>query len=386
MKLIRYVLFALFLAIPFYLIRQVTHYANFSPGLNAVVITFLLTLFGIIFSLPIFFWGKRDSVLKKWHDTYFDAAHLALAYINFILAFVVIRDLFSFIAHFAWPEMTTEVLYGETSALVVIVLPLTFILLGTLIVRLGPKQKDVPLHFTNLPPAFENFRILHITDLHIGQGLPKKFTERLIQKSQQIQNLDMVVYTGDILDGAIARHQSELSLLKDIPSKYGNYYVPGNHEYYWNGHNAIEAFQKLGFHVLLNQTKDIQIQDHILQISGIPDPAARSFRMEGPDDEKLKKTLHGASFKLLLAHQPNFAPIAAAAGYDLQLSGHTHGGQFFPWNFLIGFFQKYAKGSYNIDKMQLYVNQGTGYWGPSIRLGTYCELAVIVLNSKKGLL
>ncbi|MBC7370309.1 MAG: metallophosphoesterase [Bdellovibrionaceae bacterium] len=385
MNLFRIIILTLLVVVPFYVIYQVTHYAQFPPALNFLVTGFLVLIFGIMLSLPLFFWGARRQNHKKWHDTYFNAGHFALAYVNFILVFVIIRDLFSFVAHYTFPELTTEILYGETAALAIVMLPLAFIILGTLVVNLGPKQKNVQMHFTNLPSAFENFRILHITDLHIGQSLPERFVERLIRKGKTIPDLDMVVYTGDILDGAVSRHQKELTMLKNIPSKYGNYYVPGNHEYYWKGDEAIEAFRQLGFHILLNQTEDIQIEDHTLQISGIPDPAARGFQMEAPDAEKLKKTLHGASFKVLLAHQPNFAPLAADAGYDLQLSGHTHGGQFFPWNFLIGFFQKYAKGLYTIGDMQLYVNQGTGYWGPSLRLGTYCEMAVIILKSKKAL-
>ena len=90
--------------------------------------------------------------------------------------------------------------------------------------------------------------------------------------------------------------------------------------------------------------------------------------------------MQDGSFKILLAHQPFIADEASHYGFHLQLSGHTHGGQFFQWNFLIGFFQKYAKGLYRLKSMQLYVNQGTGYWGPSLRLGTYCELTQIVLR------
>jgi predicted MPP superfamily phosphohydrolase len=261
-----------------------------------------------------------------------------------------------------------------------LVAPLIFFALGTLVVRIGPKKKNVELHFPNLPASFEGFRILHVTDLHIGQNLSMNFVEKLVQKAQTVENVDIAVYTGDILDGLASRHEKEVQLLKNIPSKYGHFYIPGNHEYYWKIDDTIAPFKRAGFRILMNQTEDIKINADVLQVSGIPDPASHMFNLPGPDLEKLKPTLKPGAFHLFLAHQPNIAPQAAEAGFDLQLSGHTHGGQFFPWNFLIGFFQTYAKGLYRIQNMQLYVNQGTGYWGPSLRLGTYCELTVITLK------
>jgi hypothetical protein len=142
----------------------------------------------------------------------------------------------------------------------------------------------------------------------------------------------------------------------------------------------LKAFRNLDFHLLLNETENISVKGSTLQIAGVPDPAAKMTSMEGPNFEKLKGQFRDGSFKLLLSHQPNLAPLAAETGFQAQLSGHTHGGQFFPWNFLIGLFQRYAKGLYNIEGLKLYVNQGTGYWGPSLRLGTYCELAEITLR------
>jgi predicted MPP superfamily phosphohydrolase len=223
-----------------------------------------------------------------------------------------------------------------------------------------------------LPPAWDGLRLLHITDLHISNSLPVSFVEKLVAEIQKLK-ADLIVYTGDILDSQAIRHLSEFGLLKTIRPPLGNFYVPGNHEYYWEIDQGLAAFRSIDFTVLVNETATLQRDNQLLQISGIPDPAALMFK-EGQ--------LEPGSFRLMLSHQPSLADKTCDLGYQLQLSGHTHGGQFFPWNFLIGFFQKYAKGLYRIKNMQLYVNQGTGYWGPSLRMGTYCEITEIILRKQ----
>jgi predicted MPP superfamily phosphohydrolase len=210
--------------------------------------------------------------------------------------------------------------------------------------------------------------------------LPLQFVEKLVQLTHEVK-ADLVVYTGDILDGSAVRHLNELELLRSVPAPLGNFYVTGNHEYYWQGDQALAAFRSIKFNVLMNEVVNIKRGNDLLQIAGTPDPAAKGFGLEGPNFEKVKHDFEANSFKILLAHQPFQAPQANAIGVDLQLSGHTHGGQFFPWNFLIGFFQKYPKGLYTVGNLSLYVNQGTGYWGPSLRMGTYCEVTEITLRA-----
>jgi predicted MPP superfamily phosphohydrolase len=375
MKAFRYLVLLIFSAGYFYLGHQLTRTTDLSFGTSLGIWIFISVLFAVVLAMPLYFWSDRRQRHQPWHDAFFTAAHLSLAYINFALVFVVLRDLAALVSPYHY--------YSADASILLLILPIVCIALGTAVVRVGPRLKQNTLHFLKLPKDLENLRLLHITDLHIGQSLPLEFVERLVTRAKKVPDIDFVLYTGDILDGLSERHQKELALLKEIPSKYGNYYVPGNHEYYWGGERAIEAFRDLGFHVLQNQTETLRIGQSSLQISGVPDPAAAMIQKPGPDIDFLKGTLQENSFKLLLAHQPNLAPAAAAAGFDLQLSGHTHGGQFFPWNFLIGLFQKYAKGLYHIQGMKLYVNQGTGYWGPSLRLGTYCELGLIVLKTLK---
>jgi hypothetical protein len=371
-------------ALFFYLTHQVLQGAEFSGVGVAAVVGFIGVLFGLVLALPLYFWmaSRRDH--KPWYDRFYFVTYLALAYINFLIFFVVLRDL---IAAAGWAfdrNFVGSSLYNSSASLWLLGLPFIAIALGTLVVRAGVKHKKVVLDFPELPAKLDGFRILHISDLHIGDSLPRNFVESLIKKANKL-SIDIVVFTGDILDGAIQRHHAEVHLLKSLRHRYGVFYVPGNHEYYWQAEHSVDAFRKLGFEVLINESRVLKLGDAILQISGVPDPEARNFGFETPDFEKLKSALLPEAFHVLLSHQPRLADQAAPYGYDLQLSGHTHGGQFFPWNFLVGLIQKYAKGLYHIGDLQLYVNQGAGYWGPSVRLGTYCELAEIVLTrSVKG--
>jgi len=381
MGLFRAIVLILFSGLFFYAAHQLTRFADLPFLGTAAVIGFLMLIFGIVLSLPLYFWSQDRNVHKPWHDTYFAFTHLALGYVNFLMVLVILRDIAAFVLHYSPMEINPDSLYGLQGLLVMLTLPVALIIIGTLVVRVGPRLTKVELKFKNLPKELEGFRILHITDLHISRSLPSHFIEKLVELCKK-NPADIAVFTGDILDDIPARYKDDMAKLKAIPSKYGNFYVSGNHEYYWQGQQAIGAFRELGFNVLMNEAYPIKFGQAELQICGIPDPAAKAFQLEAPDFEKLAKNLHENSFKILLSHQPTLADSAAPLGIDLQLSGHTHGGQFFPWNLLIGFFQKYGKGLYHIKGMQLYVNQGTGYWGPSLRLGTYCELAEIRLRKE----
>lgn len=376
----RVILVSLFIVVFFYVSHQLTRFADLSLAMVFFVNIFLLLMLAIILAQPLYFWADRRLEHKSWHDSFFKVAHLSMAYINFLVSFVILRDIAAFAGTYLTPSVDVNKGYGPEALGIILVLPLFLILLGTLVVKVGPQVKNIVLPFKNLPAGLAGLRILHITDLHISSSLPVSFVEKLVDRVNKLKP-DVVVFTGDILDSQAIRHVHEFDLLKKIQSNFGSYYVPGNHEYYWEIAQGLAVFRAIGMKVLINETANLVINNSLLQISGVPDPAARMFKQEEPDFDKVAKSLNPEGFKILLSHQPSLANKAWDKGFSLQLSGHTHGGQFFPWNLLIGFFQKYPKGLYRIKDMQLYVNQGTGYWGPSLRLGTYCELTVITLAS-----
>ena len=169
--------------------------------------------------------------------------------------------------------------------------------------------------------------------------------------------------------------------LKNIKSKYGKYFVTGNHEYYSDLNGWLNKIQNIGFKILINESKQLKINNSTLLITGIPDRTAKYYlKSHKTNMEKAIKGYENSNFKLLLAHQPKDIDHAEKFGYDLQLSGHTHGGQYIPFSFLVRLANPFLKGLHQRNKTKIYINQGTGFWGPSIRIGTVPEITKIILS------
>jgi predicted MPP superfamily phosphohydrolase len=194
---------------------------------------------------------------------------------------------------------------------------------------------------------------------------------------------DIIVFTGDTVDGLPERRAGSIAPLKDLRARYGVFGCAGNHEYYGNFAAWMRAFPTLGITMLLNGHVVLKIRGRELVVAGLTDMVAERFALPGPD---LKRALAGApegAVRILLDHRPGNAPVNAAMGVDLQLSGHTHGGQILGVNLLVAQFnQGYLYGLYQIDKMSLYVSSGAGLWnGFPVRLGVPSEIVRLVLRS-----
>lgn len=367
------------LAIFVYVSHQLTRFTDFSWQETTLLVSFLGFLFAMVIGTFLFFWKEKSLDQEPWRDRLLNLSLTAMAYINFLITLVILRDVLAFADRLSLPMVDLETLYSSEATFTLLGFPLVLVGAGHWVVRRGAKHKKVPVEFKNLSDDLHGLRIAHITDLHISPSLPPRLVKKLVHQVQALKP-DMIVFTGDILDSFHEKHGVEFEMLRGLHAPKGIYYVPGNHEYYWDSGKGLQAFRDIGFQVLINEVAEITVGSARFQMAGIPDPAALHFRQEGPDLEKLRPQLSSDAFKVLLSHQPSLAPHIEKLGVDLQLSGHTHGGQFFPWNLLIGFFERYSKGLYRIGSMQLYVNQGTGYWGPQLRLGTYCELTEIILR------
>jgi predicted MPP superfamily phosphohydrolase len=236
---------------------------------------------------------------------------------------------------------------------------------------------EVEVAIEDLPPALEGLRIAHMSDLHVGPTIRKRTLERIIKRVENARP-DLLAFTGDAVDGMVAELAPFLEPLRAFQPRLGKFYVPGNHEYYWAGNAWVEKFRELGFRTLPNRNTVVAVDGASLLLAGVTDPAAADAGGEAPDVEKARA---GEGFpRILLAHRPDFAEPAAKAGFQLQLSGHTHGGQFFPWTLIIGWFHRHPQGLHRVGKMWLYVSKGTGYWGPPVRLGARPEVAILVLK------
>jgi len=190
----------------------------------------------------------------------------------------------------------------------------------------------------------------------------------------------MVAITGDVVDGSVRDLAHHTEPLARLESRHGTYVVTGNHEYYSGAHEWIRELRRLGTRVLLNEHVVLDHDGAKLAVAGVTDYSAHHFDPSHKSDPYA--AVAGApadALKVLLAHQPRSASSAADAGYHLQLSGHTHGGQFWPWNFFVRLQQPFTAGLNRLGRMWVYINRGAGYWGPPMRFGVPSEITLIRL-------
>lgn len=242
--------------------------------------------------------------------------------------------------------------------------------------------KDIPV--LNLAKGFEGYRIALITDLHIGPVYGRDLTRQIVDKVNA-EKPDLIVIGGDLADALPQNIELEIEPLSRLRASDGVIYVTGNHEYYWDAPAWMQEMSHKGFEVLLNSAKPIRRGESILAVGGIPDIQGERFVPSHKVDisKTFEKFPHAANTTwLLIAHQPKIVEEAVAAGVDIQLSGHTHGGQFFPWTLVVQVVQKYVRGLYEIGNTSLFVSTGAGAWGPPLRLGTTPEVPILTLQPK----
>jgi len=243
-----------------------------------------------------------------------------------------------------------------------------------------PNVKSIDVTKPDLHKGLDGLRIVQLTDIHVGPTIGAEYVQRVVDVVNPLMP-DLVLITGDLVDGS-ARFISEyIKPLEGLRSTYGTFFVTGNHEYYSGAKAWIDMVRSLGITVLNNSNKIIYHNEASLMVAGVPDIHAEKFGFEAFNPAKAKITDELYDFSIIMSHRPEVAEQIAKQGYDLQLSGHTHGGQFFPWTMAIYLFHKYVKGLYRIEDMQLYVSQGTAYWGPPLRLGAESEITEITLRS-----
>jgi predicted MPP superfamily phosphohydrolase len=236
--------------------------------------------------------------------------------------------------------------------------------------------KKVRVALAKLPAALKGYRIVQITDVHVGPTLGRDFLEEVVRKVNSLEP-DLVAITGDLVDGTVGQLQDQTAPLRDLRAKDGVFFVTGNHEYYTGDVDEWLAWLKgIGIQPLRNEK--VLIRDGF-ELAGSDDYSAHG----GDHRQDIPKALQGRNPEkpvVLMAHQPRSFEEAASLGVDLQLSGHTHGGQIYPFNYVVALFQPYLRGLYQKGPSQIYVSCGTGTWGPPMRLGTPAEITEIELD------
>jgi predicted MPP superfamily phosphohydrolase len=236
------------------------------------------------------------------------------------------------------------------------------------------KLEKVDIKIKNLK---EPYKIAQISDLHIGGLINRDFVREMVERIN-ILNPDIVVITGDLIDIDILRAMDTVDELAKLKSKFGTYYVVGNHEYFHGVEKIITAVKSLGIRVLENENVYVGENERGFNLAGVYDIMGYRTETYMPNLVKALKDKKDSP-TLLLAHQPKFIQ-EVVGGVDLMLSGHTHGGQIYPFRFLVALQQPYVSGlhKYN-EELQIYVNKGTGFWGPPMRLGSSSEITLISL-------
>ncbi|KGI67189.1 metallophosphoesterase [Mycolicibacterium rufum] len=243
-----------------------------------------------------------------------------------------------------------------------------------------PDVLRVPVRLPRLDRAFDGFRVAVVSDIHLGPLLGRAHTERIVRMINETEP-DLVAVVGDLVDGTVEQLGSAAAPLADLVSREGTFFVTGNHEYFVDGTVAwLRELERLGLHVLRNENTRIRRGAAAFDLAGVNDLAGES-RSDPPDFDRALRGVDPATATVLLAHQPVQIAEAAQRQVDLQLSGHTHGGQMWPFHHVVELAQPALAGLSTVRDTQLYVTRGAGFWGPPLRVGARPDISVLTLRA-----
>ncbi len=309
---------------------------------------------------------------SEWSDRITWVGALLMGLFSSLLVLTVIRDLLLIVLPQGWR--------GD-SALAVIGGAVLVTLVGFVNARRIPKVVEVDVPVAGLPKPLEGFTMVQISDLHVGPTIKQPYVDGVVARVNALRP-DLIAITGDVVDGSVQHLAPHVAPLRDMRARHGIYAITGNHEYYSGADDWIAEFRRLGLQVLLNEHRIVHHDGADLLVAGVTDFSAGTFDARHRSDPR--KALAGAPAdiapKILLAHQPRSAAAAEQAGYDVQLSGHTHGGQFWPWGLFVPLQQPFTAGLHRLRHLWVYTSRGTGYWGPPKRFGAPSEITLLRLT------
>ncbi len=375
------VMFALILTVShFYMFERINYFLQLTP----IPRRYTALLFGalpclILVSLPLMKILPRFAgavliwIVYPW---------MGIAFILFatLVAADILWVILQLIPIGAQPELKLQYDLGITA------LGVTGVLCGFAIWKglASVAVKKITVRLSRLPASFEGFRIVQISDVHIGSQINGKWLQKVVDKINAL-NPDLIVITGDLVDGSVEKLHQQVAPLAQLYARHGTYFVTGNHEYYSGVDAWCRHISQLGITVLRNERVTIcsGAAQESFELAGVDDWGSRHFAKGGPDLNKALSGRDPTKVVILLAHQPAAIHEAVQCGVDLQLSGHTHAGQIWPFTYLVSLQQPYSKGLHRTSdsETQIYVSSGTGFWGPPMRLGTDAEITQITLKA-----
>ena len=367
--------------------------AGLPKGLRTVVWVGMAALF-LIFPAGMGL-GRADG-LGAWADAASLVAYIVFGALSIVLAGLITIDVGRLVGRGGLALMERlEVTGGERfdpgrRATLLAIAKAGVLGLTGVIVAVGYREArrlartvEVDIPVAGLPSALHGLRIVQLSDIHVGPTIRRDYLQAIVDRVNELEP-DLVAITGDLIDGSVAVRGPDVAPLADLRSRHGTFFCTGNHEYYSGAEAWLEELERLGVEPLVNAHRVLEHDAGRLLVAGVTDYSAERMLPAHVSDPE--KAIAGApddvGARVLLAHQPRSAYAAAALDYfDLQLSGHTHGGQYAPWTAFISLVQPFAVGLHRFRSMWIYTSRGTGYWGPPVRFGASSEITLLRLVS-----
>ncbi|MDY6947258.1 MAG: metallophosphoesterase [Pseudomonadota bacterium] len=329
--------------------------------------------------IPLGLGGRSRRGRSGGADALLWSSLIAMGLFSSLFVFTLLRDASLLVVAVFAPAVAANHVPAAT-AWVVIGAAVFATLVGYINARRVAHVVNVDVPIADLPLALHGFSIAQISDVHVGATIRRNYVEGIVAAVNRL-GADAIAITGDLVDGSVRELAAHVEPLSRLRARHGTFFVTGNHEYYSGERAWTNELRRLGMRVLVNEHVVVAHGDAKLVIAGVTDFGAHHFDPVNRSDPAaaLNDAPSDAGAKILLAHQPRSAPAAEAAGFDLQLSGHTHGGQFWPWNFFVRLQQPFTAGLDRLGSLWVYTSRGTGYWGPPKRFGAPSEITRIRL-------
>ncbi|MEN3276872.1 MAG: uncharacterized protein V7631_2662 [Massilia sp.] len=353
---------------------------DIGAGVPAMLVLTAVLLAATLLLVPV---GLMSSSLRRrrWTEQLSWLGLLAMGLFSSLFVITFLRDIALLVLWLsAWVTGFDSARFSHLSAIAVPLLALAVTFIGFVNARRVARVVKVDVPIAGLPDALHGYAIAQISDIHVGPTIKRPYLNAIVNRVNALRP-DAIAVTGDLVDGSVQRLAVHTEPLGRLSAPDGAFFVTGNHEYYSGAEEWIAEVRRLGLTVLLNGHVLRRRGEAELVIAGVPDYSAHHFNPAHRSDPRvaLAGAPRDAAVKILLAHQPRSATAAAEAGFDLQLSGHTHGGQFFPWNFFVPLQQPFVAGLHRVRQLWVYTSRGTGYWGPPKRFGAPSEITLVRL-------
>ncbi|MEE2673200.1 MAG: metallophosphoesterase [Myxococcota bacterium] len=368
----------------YYIAQRLVVDASLSPGLEAVLVWGIALCAASLILQPI---GER-LFEPQWARMIAWPASIWMGLFFYLFLLVCFSDLLIFVVEFSDPTLLFQAGAsswfesfgpGQLRATLVLLAAGVFGALGLRGGLARPQLKRVDVRLARWPAALDGFRIAQISDIHIGPILGHTFARQLTERVNALDP-DLVAITGDLVDGSVEKLATEVAPFAELRARHGVFFVTGNHDHYSGADAWVGRVRELGFTVLRNERVTIEQDGAAFELAGVDDHRAGFESGSGGEDVDVALAgLPPERAVVLLAHDPTTFKRAQGMGIDLQLSGHTHGGQIWPFRYFVRLAIPFVAGLYRRGAARLYVSCGTGFWGPPMRLFAPAEITEIRL-------